>query len=148
MSDILTSWDVANLRGDWVQQSVPGADLESDSGLQTAVLISIFTDRAALPDDVIPDGSGDPRGWWGDDPEHPIGSRLWLLHRAKQTNETLLRAKDYLIEAVQWLIDDGAVAKFDIVVQWAAPSLLGATVTAYRQDGQTVAIKFNYDWVK
>jgi phage gp46-like protein len=145
MSDILTNWDVANLRGDWV---LSGADLQTDRGLQTSVLISLFTDRRALPDDVIPDGSGDPRGWWGDDPEHPIGSRLWLLSRAKQTNETLLRAKDYMIEALQWLVDDGAVAKFDIAAQWVAPSVLGGFVTAYRQDGQSVAVNFNYSWNK
>lgn len=145
MSDILTTWDVANLRGDWV---LSGADLQADSGLQTAMLISVFTDRRAANDDVIPDGTGDPRGWWGDDDTRPIGSRLWLLSRAKQTGETLMRAKDYLTEALQWLIDDGAVAKFDIVVAWVSPSLLGAQVTAYRQDGTNVAANFNYSWNK
>ena len=58
----------------------------SNLDLQTAILISLFTDAQASPDDMIQDGSGDPRGWWGDlGSSKPIGSKLWLLGRAKQT---------------------------------------------------------------
>ncbi|WP_235210433.1 phage GP46 family protein [Caballeronia sordidicola] len=40
------------------------------------MLNSLFTDRQARADDVIPDGSDDPRGWWRDtDPLHPIPMR-------------------------------------------------------------------------
>lgn len=146
MTDIATIWDVANLRGDWVMN---GADLQADTGIQTAVLISVFTDRRAASDDAISDGTGDPRGWWGDDdPSYPIGSRLWLLARAKQTNETLQRAKDYLIEALRWLLDDGAAARIDVKVQWMAAGELGAIVTLYRQDGRKVVTQFNYVWNK
>ncbi len=103
MSDTTTLWDVANARGDW---SMSGALLTSGHDLQTAVLISLFTDRIAEPDDVIPDGSNDPRGWWGDEfSTVKIGSRLWLLTRAKQTQATLQRAYDYILQALQWMID-------------------------------------------
>ncbi|HFV5416512.1 TPA: phage GP46 family protein, partial [Escherichia coli] len=40
--------------------------LSRDEGLVTQVLICLFTDARADDDDVIPDGSGDPRGWPGD----------------------------------------------------------------------------------
>ena len=82
--------------------AVAAGDLAADNGLKTAVLISLFTDRLAAADDEIPDGTEDRRGWWGDmpadgsapsgAPPDPIGSRLWLLARAKQSAETLNRA--------------------------------------------------------
>lgn len=62
MSDITVIWDVDNSRGDW--EFVAPA-LVTGNDLQSAVLISLFTDRIANRDDPIPDGTDDPRGWWG-----------------------------------------------------------------------------------
>ena len=136
--DIAISWDAALSRGDWVLSA--DGDLETGGDLQTAILISIFTDAMAAPDDVIPDGTNDPRGWWGDefDSQHPIGSKLWLLDRAKQTQKTLNRAFSYLSESLQWLIDDGVVGRFDIQVQWVRASFLGASITAYSPQGSVM----------
>lgn len=144
MSDIATIWVPDLGRGDWVQD---GAALKGGEDLATAVLISIFTDRVANSDDPIPDGSGDPRGWWADAGErYPIGSRLWLLERAKQTAETAARAKDYIVEAVQWLINDGVAATIDVTTAWIAPTRLGAQVVVNRHDGTSVALNFANVW--
>lgn len=144
MSDTTTVWNVSRSRGDWV---LDGAMLRAGSDLSTAILISVFTDRVANPDDVIPDGSNDPRGWWGDLGEAvPIGSRLWLLDRAKQNDDTLQRAYDYVTECLQWLLDDGVVAKFDILVEWTRDSMLGAQILAYRKDGTTETTAFTWAW--
>lgn len=139
MSDILVSWIANDARGDW---SLVAGDLATGDDLATAILLSLFTDRAATTSDSLPDGSGDRRGWWGD---REIGSRLWLLDRAKQTEETRRRAADYVAEALQWLIDDGVVARFTIRVEWARRSTLSVWVIAHRSDGQSTS--FNYDWV-
>ena len=141
MSDISTVWDVQRMHGDWV---LSGPSLQSGDDLQTAVLISLFTDRLASPDDETPDG--DRRGWWGDDPQYPIGSRLWLLERVKGPLDVPQRAKDYAAEALQWLIDDGVVASFDISTQWSAPGRLDLSVTLNRSDGSRVAMKFPQVW--
>lgn len=141
MSDISTIWQTT--RGDW---KLSGRSLASGGDLATAVAISLFTDRTAQPDDVIPDGSGDPRGWWADDALNPIGSRLWLIDRSKRTQETLERAQDYINEALQWLIDDGVVAKFGVFVEWTAQHTLGAQVVAYRRDGGTTPLNFAWAW--
>lgn len=141
MADATLTWDVANNRADLV---MVGPALATGNDLQTAIIISLFTDRMAQPGDVIPDGTNDPRGWWADDTV-PIGSRMWLLSRAKQIPDTLQRAYDYLAEALQWLIDDGVVAQFDINVSWARPSVLGAQITAYKQNGTTL-MTGQYAW--
>ncbi len=144
MADIAVIWNPALGHGDW---ELIGAQLSGDADLDTAILISLFTDAQANPDDAIPDGSNDPRGWWGDlDEDYAVGSRLWLLSRAKQTGETLALAQDYIAEALQWLIDDGVVAAFDITTEWTAAGLLGARVVAYKQNGTTVALNYNWVW--
>lgn len=143
MSDTTTVWDVARGLGDW---QLSGAQLRSGNDLATAVLISLFTDRVAAADDVIPDGSTDPRGWCGDDPAAPIGSRLWLLGRAKQLPETLIRARHYIAEALQWLLDDGVVARFDITTEWSRPAMLGSHIVAYKKDGTHESFRFDWAW--
>ena len=142
MSDITTFWKTSY--GDY---AIAGADLASGDDLETAFLISLFTDRVALSDDIITDGSTDPRGWWGDSGEEfPIGSRIWLLQRANMTTETLANARDYIREALQWLITDGVVAKFDVYCEWTRPKMLGALVTAYKPDGSIINLQFQWVW--
>jgi phage gp46-like protein len=144
MSDTTTSWIPALGRGDW---ALNGAQLQAGSDLQSAVLISLFTDREAEPDDVIPDGTMNPRGWWGDAGQpYKIGSRLWLLSRAKQSKDTLDRANKYIAEALKWFLDDGVVARFDITTEWTRSSQLGAKVVAYRNDGTSMALNFASVW--
>lgn len=142
--DTSTVWDSTANRGDWV---LDGASLETGNDVTTALLISLFTDRMTDVDDIIPDGTTDPRGWWGDDlVVGPIGSRLWLLFREKQTKETLQRAYDYIVEAIQWMIDDKVVARFDINVSWVARGQMGAQITAFKQDGAIVPNTFTWAW--
>jgi phage gp46-like protein len=143
MTDILTVWSPSLGTADWQQL---GAVLASGSDLESAVLISAFTDRIAGQDDKIPDGTADPRGWCCDEPGRPIGSRLWLLQRAKQIPETANRARDYLTESLQWLIDDGVVVKFDVRVQWIGSGKLGAWIVAHRVDGSKAALQFGWAW--
>ncbi|MGO4379749.1 phage GP46 family protein [Pseudoduganella sp. RAF53_2] len=144
MSDTMIIWNRATGTGDW---AMDGPTLLSGGELESAVLISLFTDRTAGEDDEIPDGTGDPRGWWGDLGQAvPIGSRLWLLEREKKTPETLNRARDYIGEALQWLIDDSVVGSFGIDVEWQNGGVLAARVVAFRPDGSKVAMQFSWIW--
>ena len=117
--------------------------LAADHALNTAILICLFTWRRAEPSDVLPAGT-DPKGWWGDsvdlqENEQPIGSRLWLLLRSTLDANTANLAQDYANEALQTLIDQGAVARFDVV---ATPDILNSylvlDVKGYSQDGQLI----------
>ena len=141
MSDITTVWSTAVAGGDYVLQ---GASLESGGDLKTAILLSLFTDRLAEPSDETTDG--DRRGWWGDDPSNLMGSRLWLLGRAKGPLNLAQLAQDYAAEGLQWLITDGVVAAFDITAEWAAPNQLDLTVTAKKRDGSVVAVHLPQVW--
>jgi len=140
MPDITTVWDAVNFRGDWAQA---GAVLLAGSDLDTAIALSLFLDRQAESGDAIPDGSANLRGWWGNP---NLGSRLWLLRRAKQTDETLRLAYDYIAEALQWLLEDGVVGRFDINVQWVRSGVLGALIVAYLPDGTVTKHRFAWAW--
>lgn len=93
-------WDLRLEDGDFI----------GDDGLETAIAISLFTDRRVSVEQ-LPAFSQDRRGWWGDMipvvEEDQIGSRIWTLNRAKIVNETLRLHEDYARESLQWLIEDG-----------------------------------------
>lgn len=107
-------------------------DVATDDGLRTAVLLSLFTDRRAENDDAVEDD--DRRGWHA----HPKrGSRLWLLARAKETPDTLSRAKTYTEEALAWLVDDGVARSVTVEAEWIGRGWIGLRVTIERaQDGR------------
>ena len=126
--DFALAWNNATDRGDLV---VAGGDLAMDGGLATAVTISLATDALAAADDAIPDNTTNRRGWWGDlpiDDARPdrIGSRLWLLRRAKATPATQRLAEQYIREALAWMIEDGVAGRIDVVTRLAAGVLGGA----------------------
>lgn len=116
---------------------VSGPDFASDKDLESAVIFSLFTDRRADPDEVA--DPMDRRGWWADTFPNvegdKIGSKLWLLQREKQTQQTLNRARVYCQEALAWLVDDGVAESVDIEVEWVRMGFLGISVTVYRPEG-------------
>lgn len=145
MSDLALIWDNAANGADL---ELLGADLATEDGLRTAIIISLFSDRLARPDDALPDDSGDRRGWWADAfPEaegDQIGSRLWLLDRAKQLPETLDAANDYATEALQWLVEDGVAQSVTVTAEWTQAGLLGAQIEVARPTAP--AARFFFVW--
>ncbi|MDE1905021.1 MAG: phage GP46 family protein [Rhodospirillales bacterium] len=132
--------------------AIAAADLATDDGLETAVILSLFCDAPAQPGDAIPDGSGDRRGWWGDLPvsgadsggtaDH-VGSRLWLLERALQVPDTLRRAEVYAREALQWMIDDGVAGSVVASASFPALGQMALSVTIGQEGSAAV---FDYAW--
>lgn len=92
-------------------------DLESELGLETAVIISLFTDARVLETE-LPRGESDRGGWFGDliseFPNDRIGSKLWLLNRAANKSETRNKAEQYAREALDWLIVDGVAETLNV----------------------------------
>tara|TARA_B100000700_G_scaffold22521_4_gene21877 strand:- start:18978 stop:19421 length:444 start_codon:yes stop_codon:yes gene_type:complete len=122
-------------------------ELAADEGLQTAVILSLFTDRLADDDDRLPDGRDDQRGWWADAyNERPHGSRLWLLSREKTEEDVLRRAKTYADEALAWLIEDGIAAEVVVEAEQLRRDTLGLRVLIQRADGERVEQQYEYVW--
>lgn len=143
--DIAIVWDPTRFRGDW---SVTSGDLLIGNDLETAVLLSLFTDRVASPDYLPPAGSSpDRHGWWGDTYEPSLlGSRLWQLNRAKKTSATqlLTQAADYCRESLQWLLDDGVAAAVNVQTGWITADAIGIKVQITQPGG--LAQSFDYQW--
>lgn len=129
MSDIRTIFVGISKGADYALDAL---GLVADDGLQTAVILSLFTDRRANDDDVLPGDPADKRGWWADAypmlPGDKIGSRLWLLNREKQLASALSRAQEYAQEALQWMLDDGVASSVVCSAQIVRMGLLGLTI--------------------
>lgn len=123
---------------DLVIDSVRG-DLQMGHALETAVLICLQTDRRVEPSE-LPEGEPN-RGWPGDafdlqPGDVPLGSKLWLLRRRALTEGIELEAEDYAREALQSLIDQGAVVRVDVsAVRTSDRSRLDLDISLYGRDG-------------
>jgi phage gp46-like protein len=112
------------------------------------VLLSLFTDRTALPDDVIPD-DGTIRGYWADTyRQYPLGSRLWLLWREKQTETTRRRAEEYARESLQWLVQCGAATAATASAAWIERGWLELTTEITAPSGLRRVWKYPIPWAQ
>lgn len=145
MSDLALIYD-----GHGCDLAMDGNDLQLDDGLQTSIIISLFSDRRARADDSLPGEDGDRRGWWADAYSliegDQIGSRLWLLSREKELTETLRRAKEYAEEALAWLVTDGIAARVEVTPSVPRRGVLGLAVAVLRLDGRLENFQYDVLW--
>lgn len=126
-----------------------GPDLATEDGLGSAVLVSLFTDRQARVDDLIPDGSADRRGHWSDSylpGEDQEGSRLWLLDREKVLPEVLRLAEDYSREALRWMLEDGVASDVQASAWTTGRSDLNLRVRITRPNGDVEGFEYLDIW--
>ncbi len=132
MSDLALRWDADSFAADL---AVEANDLARDEGLETAVLLSLFTDRQVDAGE-LPDGETDRRGCWAD--AVPViegdksGSRLWLLARSKETPDALSRAEEYAREALAWLVEDKVAEKVEVTAEIPRAGMLGLVIEIHR----------------
>ena len=133
--------------------------LDDTQALATAIIVALGTDRLADENDVLPDpDSTDRAGWWGDmDAEElfngwPIGTRLWLLKRAKivgpedPEGATVVRVEQYIREAIQPFIELRVASSFDVEAYRAGTNRVDALVTIYRGPKDPVELRFQVLW--
>ena len=116
---------------------IENGDLKPDNGLETAVAISLFTDKR-VTEEQLPDLETDRRGWWGDMfPEVDqdlIGSRLWTLDRSKTNNETLRRSEELCLESLKWMQEDGIADEITIQSEYNDSKVMNTTIEITRPD--------------
>lgn len=128
----------------------PGLDtlvtyaMELDDTLQTAVVISLFTDRRAGRDDALPFNETDRRGWVGDEfmsaefdaTADAWGSALWLCYSGKVTSDLLETARFAAQEALAWLVRDQIASRVTVQTLWVGErkDRLAVRPTIYKPD--------------
>lgn len=147
VGDLLLTWSPVTNSADL---SIVNNDLAREEGLRTAVLLSLFTDRRAEDGDVLPDGGTDRRGWWADAVAavdgDKVGSRLWLLARAKPA-EFLERAPYYAREALEWLLEDQVAERIDVMASEYRAGWALLEIDIYRpQQQEPTRFKFEGVW--
>jgi len=104
-----------------------GSTLFRDDGLESSILISLFTDQR-VSESEVPQGESEQRGWWGDlvseTPGDKTGSKLWTLYRSKLVPGTAQSVQVRAKQALQWMIDDGVASSVDVVTTIDAGRLL------------------------
>jgi phage gp46-like protein len=124
-------------------------DVAPDDGLETAVLISLFSDARANEDQIAAiDRDGDLRGFWGDlQGPDKTGSLLWTIKRAKQLASVLAAARSYAAASLQWLVDDLVADRVEVRTSYPSRGWMLLEVFIYRPGASNpVVFRYNYEW--
>lgn len=129
--------------------SILNGDLKECDDLDSAVIISLFTWARASAGEV--DENAPRFGWFGDkidaDNTDSTGSKLYLLKRKKITNQTIMDAREYIEQALQWMIEDGVATEINAEVERNTSDVnrADALVQIVRGD-RSRTMKFNDLW--
>ena len=142
---------------DW--SLLPNGTLDDTQALATAICVALGTNMLADENDELPDpDSNDRCGWWGDlDAEliwngWPIGSKLWLLRRAKITpasareGSTLMLVENYIRDAVQPFVDRKICTSFSIWVTRVDQQRIDALLRIYRGPLPEIDLRYAILW--
>lgn len=142
---------------DWLQ--TPTGLLDETEQLTSAVMVALNTDALADETEVLPDPrDADRRGWWGDmDAEKiwggwTIGSKLWLLSRAKildrgsREGATVTRVESYIRAALKPFIDNGICSRVTVSARQASDKRITATVIIYRGPKPVISLAYQPIW--
>jgi len=136
MADIKVSWDNNTGEGD-IAFGVD--DLLKDNGLETCVLISLFTDARV---------NGE-RGFWASSVEGAEwGSKLWTLQREKLTEKTRIRYEQYCRDALQWMLSDSIARSVNVIseINISNPNRLDLRIEITRPDEKIESFRFKQIW--
>lgn len=145
--------DVAflDVGGPNIDIDIQGGDLVAENGLETAVLVSLYSDRYVPPEELPPGfaEAGDPRGWWADaiaeTPNDRIGSRFWLLARGKINNDTANLMREFAQEALLWMQEAGIAERVDTTSEVVSGQTVQLFVSILRPSGAQIPFKFLWD---
>ncbi len=152
MGDITLVWDTITGTAD---VAMAGNALATGFDLQTAVIISLFTDAQADPGDIVFDT--DPRGFWADTyaaledpaltpiPNDRIGSKLWQTFARQRNQDTLNWARDQALKALNWMLIDGVASAITVDPSFTSSGGIGLYVTITANGVPTV---YNYAWAQ
>lgn len=151
---------VNNLSGIWADWFLkPIGALDETEELVNLVKVALLTWGLADTDDILPNIDSDDRhGWWGDVEAEsiwdgwPIGSKIWLLSRAKITpaeareGSTLARAENYCRVALQPLIDRRICSQFDVEATRTDIGRIEVRIVVYRGPNLQIDLRFQGLW--
>jgi phage gp46-like protein len=152
MGDVRIVFDNLTGTGDF---AMAGRGLATGSELETAGLISLFTDAEADPGDIVFDN--DPRGWWADtysaleDPSLPviandrIGSKLYQVFNMPRTQATLNWMADQTRIALNWMLVDGVASAIDVFPRFTSKGGVGEKIVITSNGVPTI---YDYAWAQ
>lgn len=126
--------------------AISNGDISTADDLSTAVLISLFSDARVSSSEGT--AQGYPRGFWGDDVDdsdpYPTGSLLWTLEGKTIINQTIIDAKKFCEDALEWMIRDEIAKSIDVTVTRTGLESLEIGIVIHRSNDQTY--RYYYNW--
>ena len=117
-------------------------DLETVDGLETTVMVLLFTDARAAPEEV-----NDPskrRGWVGNIlRQSELGGMLWLISQLRNTQEERNKISKWAENSLQPLINDGLASEINVTTDFTVRRMVLKVHINVKEGGTR---KFEY-WI-
>lgn len=133
--------------GGFFDLSIENGDFVQDRDLQTAVTISVLSDRRSREDDKIPNQEGWSADFIKKVGETITGSRLWLIRNEKTLDSLLPFAEEAARESLEWVIDNEIAENITVTATYKdkIAGIMVLNIDLYRPQGN-IPTQFNFVW--
>ena len=133
--------------GEFGDVEIDAGDFVLDGGLETPVLISLFSDMRVDKKESFDNST---RGFWAEKLiGFNLGSKIWLLDRSKiNQNKTLRRLEQYTKDALKWMVDDGIYSRVETAALKSKTRIntIELYIAAYKPDDLPDKFKYAIQW--
>ena len=131
---------------------ISGGDFLLGNDLETAICMSLFTDRRAKDEELAEIQTGiterqSRRGYWANAYRRfEQGSGLWLLSRAKRQEIVRVRAESDALKSLEWLKREGIAQDVAVSASFVGASGLDIKVSVSKPSGEELNYKYQFVW--
>lgn len=124
-------------------------DLIETKELLNQLIISLFTQKQATPEELKLYGFDENKGWWADALNASnIGSKFWLLSRSKNTKTLSQKIESFTRDALEWMIAEKLILSIEVSVKKTNNSFYFIEINLYDLDNNLIRFTSNFDAVK
>jgi len=125
--------------------SFEDGDFKLTEGLDTSIIMSLLVDIRAEASEVTEPSLR--RGWIGneqnDDPDHEVGSKLWLLEQARNNQNSINRGISSATECFQWFLTDEIAKDVNVSGESTSSDKIELNVVFTRFNNSVLNIQFD-----
>jgi phage gp46-like protein len=131
--------------GYWDIEIDDSGDIRTTEGLESAIYMSVLCEKRADESEIQKPEYR--RGDWSNELNevegYEVGSKFWLLEKARNTQEAINKGLQYIKDGLEWMIEDGLIDSVGVDFSEKTNRSVQFEITVYKANNESETYYFD-----